>query len=326
MKEPRYIDALKAGWDLAWHHKSLWVFGFFATLLGQMGVVELLSKSTMGAARLYDPSVWVYLWHTFSGLSVGEMFAQFNPAQWMAFVWLLVLLIGLVMAFILVAVVSQGAIVHSTSRYIARRGKFEDSSTSWHASSKHVWKLLGLNILRKIVIVLFVIFVMWGTINALITPSGWDLLLFLFLFLLAVLMGMILSFLLIYAVGYVVIEEAGFIESMRKAWRLFTNHWLVSFEIGFILLILNIVVLVLLLAGLYILFLPSLFMWSIAATVGSGTIFMIGLVIGLVLFMMYVVLIGTIFNVFTTATWTYLFTKMHKTGLVSHVVHLFRKK
>ncbi len=325
MKEPRYIDALKAGWDLAWHHKSLWLFGLFAAFLGQMGIVEILSKSVMGAAKLSEPSVMVSIWRVFVDLPVKELFAGLTGGQWVGMIWLGIILLGLFVAGVFVAVTAQGAIVHSADRYIAKRGKFEDSSKAWHASQKHFWKLLTLNVLRKVLIVVFVIFVSWGTINALDYPTTFDLILYLVLFLLAVGMGMILSILLIYAVGYVVVEDARLWQSIRAAWRLFTDHWLVSFEIGFIFIFLNVFVLGLLFVGMYFLFLPTMFLWAMSITIGSNMLFLVGMGMGITLFGLYALFIGSVFSVFTTATWTYLFTKMHRRGIISHVVHLFKK-
>ena len=55
-REPTYTDAIRAGWHLAWHHKSLWIFGLFAAFLGQMGIVELLCNTVYGATYFRMPS------------------------------------------------------------------------------------------------------------------------------------------------------------------------------------------------------------------------------------------------------------------------------
>jgi hypothetical protein len=139
-------------------------------------------------------------------------------------------------------------------------------------------------------------------------------------------MGMILSFLLVYAVGYVVVENQKLIPALRNAWRMFTDHWFVSLEIGFIMIVLNVLALALVIFGLYVFFLPSLFMWSLASVLQSQALFMTGVIVGFTLFVLYMALIASMFTVFTTATWTYLFTKMHKKGIKSRLVHLFHGK
>ena len=325
-REPTYSDALKAGWHLAWHHKSLWIFGFFAAFLGQMGIVELLTKTSFGATYLRAPSFFVYVWNFFAEVPITTIGQSLNLTadKFVWLIWLLIIFIGFGLLFLFVSVVSQGAIVHSTGRFIEKKGKkFESTSVSWDVSRKHFWRLLGLNVLRKVILISFVSFVAWGMINALIEPSGGDIFLFFALFLLAIVMGMVLSFLLVYAVGYVVLEEQSFVKSIRSAWRLFTDHWFVSLEIGLIFIVINILFIVLLLVGMYVLFLPSLVMWTTAFLIQSTALYVAGIFLGFVLFVPYIVFLGSLFSVFTTSTWTYLFAKMHKTGVVSHLVHLF---
>ncbi|MBI2436409.1 MAG: hypothetical protein HYV41_01530 [Candidatus Magasanikbacteria bacterium] len=326
MKEPTYRDALKAGYDLAWHHKSLWLFGLFAAFLGQMGFVELIAKITRGVATTSSSSALVYMWNLLSVLKPSAIAEQLEMSvdKWVWLLWLVVIFAGFALMLLFISVVSQGAIVHSTARYIDKKGKkFEDADVSWHASRVHFWRLLVLNILRKVLTISFVIFATWGMYNAIIFPRVGDILLFLLLFLLATVMGMILSFLLVYAVGYVVVENQKLIPALQNAWRMFTDHWFVSLEIGFIMIVLNVLALALVIFGLYVFFLPSLFMWTIAVVFHSQALFMAGVIVGFILFALYMALIASMFTVFTTATWTYLFTKMHKKGVVSRLVHLF---
>lgn len=329
MKEPTYRDALKAGWDLAWHHKSLWVFGLFAAFLGQMGFVELFLKITRGVATANSSSALVYIWNVLLVLHPRAIVEglQMTADGWVWFAWLILIFVGFALFLIFISVVSQGAIIYSTARYIEKKGKkFEDASVSWHESRVHFWKLFILNVLRKAMVIAFVSFTTWGMYNAIIYPRVGDILLFLVLFLLATIVGMVLSFLFAYAAGYVVVENYSLVKALRSAWRLFTTHWFVSLEIGFIFILLNCVVLALIVFGMYVFFLPSLFMWTVAIVLHSQALFMTGVIVGFVLFALYMALVISMFTVLTTSTWTYLFTKMHKKGLKSRIVHLFHGK
>jgi len=71
------------------------------------------------------------------------------------------------------------------------------------------------------------------------------------------------------------------------------------------------------------LFLPSLFLWTLLALTGNAVFYVLGVLMGFVLFSLYLMLLGSIFVIFSTSTWTYLFVKMHKKGLKSHLVRLF---
>ncbi|MFA7245163.1 MAG: hypothetical protein WC070_03225 [Candidatus Magasanikbacteria bacterium] len=326
MREPNYREALSKGWHLAWHNKSLWVFGLFAAFLGQMGIFEYVLQAFISAEKIQSPSVWFYVKNMLVGFNFGDFINLFHTSLdkqiWL--VWLIIILLAAFSAFIFVSVVSQGAIVHNTAQSLGLlKIKLVETDESWHESRRHFWKLLFLNIFKKLFTLLFLSFIVWGIWNVSLEASMSSMLLFLVIFLLASIVGMILSLWLIYAVSYVVIEDEKLWVAMRKAWRLFTKHWFVSLEIGFIFIILNIFLALLILAGLYILFLPSLFFWTMLALTGNITFYALGLVLGFILFSLYVMLLGSIFVVFSTSTWTYLFIKMHKTGLKSHLVKLF---
>lgn len=326
MKEPNYREALSKGWHLAWHHKSLWILGLFAAFLGQMGIFEYLIQSVIGAKSLEAPSTFVYISNVLGNFSWGDFAALFQTSAdkviWL--VWLIILLLGLAVVFTFVSVVAQGAIVHNTAKSIGGlRMKFVEVEKSWHESRRHFWRLLGLNILKKVITLLFVTFIAWGMWNASLYATPVTMFLFIAIFLLATIVGMVLSLWLIYAVGYVVVEEKKFVEACRLGWRLFTRHWLVSLEIGFIFIILNIFLALIILAGMYILLLPSLFLWTVVAIAGNTFMYLLGVLLGFVLFSLYLMLVGSIFVVFSTSTWTYLFMKMHKHGIRSHLVKLF---
>lgn len=327
MKEPTYRDAAKVSWQLAWHHKSLWLFGLFAAFLGQMGVVELITKVSLVAGNIYTPSVWIYIWRLFSYIYTGDLGGNLNFSTdvWVSIFWLIVILVGFGLLLVFVSVVSQGAIVRAVALYTRSPKKFPNTSDAWHHSHKHFWRLLALNILRKVIVVSIIVFVGWATANAMIEPSKADIMLFLILFVVGAALGMVLSFWLIYAVGYIVVEEYRLTEAVRAAWRMFTNHWLVSIEVALILFVINIGVMILAVLGLYTFFLPSLLLWFIAIFLNSQGLFMFGIVVGLGLFSLFIMFVGSIFTVFTTSIWTYLFMKMHKEGLKSRLLHWIKK-
>ena len=60
---------------------------------------------------------------------------------------------------------------------------------------------------------LFVTFITWGMLNANLSAKAGDMFLFMAIFLLATMLGMVMSLWLIYAVGYVVVEEKKLLET-----------------------------------------------------------------------------------------------------------------
>jgi len=283
-----------------------------------MGMLELVMKvGLVGSNYAFFPN-WILLPEF-----VGSPFLQDSftlPIDgWMWFLWLVVVFIGFGLLFIFVSVASQGALVHSTAQFV-RKKKLLDIDVAWQAGTKHFWRLFFLNLLKKIALLAFAILMGFATVNVIINASGADFIIFVLLFILVVIVGMILSFLAIYAAGYVVVEEYSLGNAIEAAWKLFLDHWLVSIEVGLIILFLNIVLGVVVLASFFLLFLPTLFLWVIAIQIVSSTLYFIAMMAGLALFLLFIVFAGSVFSVFTTASWTYLFMKMHKHGIGSRVL------
>ena len=77
--------------------------------------------------------------------------------------------------------------------------------------------------------------------------------------------------------------------------------------------------------GMMILFLPTLISWAIVNVTGSLSLWFVGLMVGVGLNALFIMLVASVFSVFIISTWTYLFMKMHKTGVKSRVMHYFGK-
>lgn len=325
MKEPTYSNALRESWKLAWEHKSLWSFGLFAMLLGQLGIAELLLKVGVASKTGDIGGVWTYAVYVLNPMNWVEIFSLMTKSAetviW--FIWMLIILGGLTAVVVFVAVVSQGAIIHAAARYTKNKKALPNEGKAWAVAADHFWKLFFLNVLRKLVLFITALAVAWGAVYAAAHPGGgsW---IFFFIFLFAVLIGTILSILLVYASAYVLEEEYSFWESITAATQLLSEHWLVSFEVGIILMFMNIVLLILLFGGVvYLFFLPILIGANLGPALGSLEVVRAGALFGYMLFGLYAVTLMSIFTVYINTTWTYLFMKMHKHGVASRLKHYF---
>ena len=320
MREPLYRQALIHSWKLACQHRFLWIFGLFATLLGQMGILELFSKVTMASSDYALYPKWLVIPKLLKYLFTG--FGEFNMPfdGWIWLVWLLLILLGFFVFFVFVSVASQGALIHAAAKSVKHK-HLPDVGKSWHVGVSHFWRLFSLNLVKKIVMVTLAVAVGYGALNFIVIESGWGLLLFLVLFLLSILVGMVLSFLVIYAAGYIVVEEYSFLDALEASWKLFISHWLVSIEVGLLVLFLNVVLIFAVLIGFFVLFLPTILTWAIAASLGSYTLYILGVLVGSTLFLFFALALGSFFTVYVTSVWTYMFMKMHKDGVVSRILH-----
>lgn len=295
----------------------------FAAFLGQMGLLELLGNVSWHASR---PAATLGLgnWAWLKLLCTGELRLSLPLAGWVWLVWLLIMFLCFGIFLIFVAVSSQGALIHASAQW-AKKDSLPDTDKSWHVGVQYFWPLFFINVFKKLFICILGLAVSWGAVNALIgAVTAWDLVLFLLLFVLAALVGMVLSFLVVYVACYVVVEKYPLSWAIGAAWKMFIKHWLVSIEVGAIILVLNVVVGIIALLGFFIFLLPVVITWFIAILGSNAMLWMIGLIIGALLFVLFIMFLGSVFTVFTISVWTYLFMKMHKVGIISKIAHIFK--
>ncbi|KKQ27080.1 MAG: hypothetical protein US42_C0015G0023 [Candidatus Magasanikbacteria bacterium GW2011_GWC2_37_14] len=319
MQKSFYREALKNSWQLASQHKLLWIFGFFAAFLGQMGVLELLTKVWHAAQNL---GVYPYWWLLPKILAVSWLAhpLSFDIETWTWLFWLVFVFVAFGIFWIFVSVVSQGAVVRAAAQFDTKK-TLPSTSAGWQAGVKHFWRLLLINIIKKVLLLLLAAVVGWGAWAVFSSGSFWQVGLFLLAFLLATIVGLVISFLAVYAANYVVVEEYSLGKSLLFAYELFKAHWFVSLEIGLIVLGVNIVFIVGLLLGFFVIFLPTLFLWGLTILFSNPSFWIFGLVVSGFLYILFAALATAVFSIFSISIWTYLFTKMHKTGIKSRLIH-----
>lgn len=327
MKEPTYRQALSHGWEIAKDHKLLWLFGFFATFLGQMGLLDFFVNVLLAAdGRALGYSLFLDFPQLTQTLRVGLSSLSFGVAGWAWFFWLVVFFAAVKLFLIFISVTSQAALVHGVGQSMGRaKRKTINPDKAWHAGTGHFWRVFFINLLRRLAIVLLAVLVGMSAVNVAVAATVGSKVLFAAVFFVALALGMILSFLLVYAVGYVVLEEYSFGQSIAAAWNLFKNHALVSLEVGLILMVVNIVAgLVALLAGAVFLGHMAVF-WVLTLFSGINMVWFIGFFLGMAALVLFIAALGTMLTVFTTSVWTYLFAKMHKRGIKSRLHHFFSR-
>lgn len=324
MHEPLYSQALKKSWHLLWEHKRIWVLGLFAAFLGQMGLFDLFSKVSLAASGSEASSFWSLATPRlfFTDLTGLTMSDSLSAKVWL--VSLFLLLVGLGLLWIFVAVASQGALIRVSADY-AKNKNLLSLSRAWQEGITYFWPLLWFQILKKFVLCLLGVIVGLATLNVLLGFTVWSFVLFLLVFLLFILVGMVVSFLVIYAAGYVVVENYPWRRALLGAWKLFLDHWLVSIEVGLIVLFLNVVVALVALLGFLLFFLPTLVTWLIAVLTLNSALWWAGLMVGILFSSLFMIFLGALFTIYTTSVWTYLFTKMHHGGFFSRILHWFKK-
>ncbi len=326
MKEPTYRNALAHAWQITKTQKMLWFFGFFAAWLGQMGLMDMVAHMIVTQKEFaWYPTVFSIKTQIPAILQSFEA-VDFSFADKLWFGWLGLFLLGVGIALICVSIASQGALIHGISQSFSRVKKHIDVSTAWHSGVSHLGRLFFVQLLKKGIIFVITFFLGLALVNVIDTgKQAQELVVFFALFILGTFVGVVVSLLSVYAAGYIVIEKYGFVQAIHEAWNLFKAHWLVSLEIGVMLLFVNLLAAMLIFCiGLFFLVEMGI-LWAAAISIQSTFLWMISVFFGIGLLIVSIAAVGTAMNVFTTSVWTYLFVRMHKKGMVSRILHLLVK-
>ncbi|MFH1789896.1 MAG: hypothetical protein ABH832_02400 [bacterium] len=318
MKEPTYENAITNSWSIAWKHKSLWVLGLLAALLGQFGLSSFFSR------------VWFLCKHgtvtslSWAGTDVLTSFADFSWKNIMGFVWLGVIMLIIFVGVVFVAISAQSALVYYLAANFEKK-KFTDLSKAWHKGVQRFWQVFGINVLYKLTLVFLVgITIVLLRISDINLNSSLN-------YVFGLLIGLILlayifvSIVYVYSLGYAIIGKFNVVDSIGRAFRLLSDHVLVSLEVGIIMMFLNLLLFIVAVCSLLIAFLPVVVIWIVAAVLNLTPLAIFGFVCGIILWLLLIVVVGSVYNVFNTGAWIYLFVKMHKEGVISRLVHYARK-
>lgn len=323
-KEPTYREAWHHAWRILVEHKILWPLGLFATFLGQMGLLEFVTKFFTALKQGNAHESWGNMPAILA--SVASFFTEVRLPfdKWIWAVWIWVIVLGFLLLALFVALVSQGALVFVTGQKLKAKTEVH-LGRAWSAGIKHFWRLFLVHVVRKIVIVAMTILISRATFHAIEQTSAVSSLALVVILCVSVALGFIISCLSIYTVGYIVIEEYKFWAAIKGAWVLFKEHILVSFEVGFIVLIANFVVAILACIGGAIFLSPLLLSWLFSGVITNPYLWFATSVSGIFCFVVYMVTLGSFFTLLTTSVWAYLFSKMHASGIESRLVHHFTR-
>ncbi|MBP9761394.1 MAG: hypothetical protein KBD15_04105 [Candidatus Magasanikbacteria bacterium] len=324
MHAPLYRQALVHGWHVATTHKSLWIFGLFAALLGQMGVLDIVVHTVLAKQQFpWYPLVFDVreLWSVLqTGLS--SWVADTSSLVWV--LWLGLFFIAIKCGALFLGVLSQGVLIGSQSDVgKSVRKKNLHIGRAWHRAIDHVWPLFFLYIIKRTIILLVTALVGFALYSVIQEGTLAQEIVFISLFLLSVAVGLFISFFVMYAAGYVVQEKYSFIKSCEASWNMCKAHWVVSLEVGILLLLVNVLAALFGVIGVIFFAAQIAAIWAGGLVLGSVVFQQIGFWFTTFLFILYIVFLGSFLSVYTTSVWMFVFQKMHTKGIVSRVLHFF---
>jgi hypothetical protein len=316
MREPIYRVALKKSFQLVLHHKVLWIFGVLSLLLGQLGwnnfigSLTIFSNEQNNFLSYFLAIPWNNVWQG------GNFFWS---------LWLLFLLVAISVAVILLAVISEGALIAAATSWY-KGVKIIKIDETWNKGVKNFKRLLAVHLGKKFFLVLLLV-----TVNALTAGFSPTLgfannISIVFIITVGLFFALAVSTIGIFASGYVVDRDATVIESVKRGYGLFKEHLMVSLELSMILLAVQMFVIMLFIFMSTWFLVPFVSFSVLGGLTGSFPLILTGLMSSVVLFFIVAALIGGILNAFVTSSWMYLFMKMDHEGVGSKILHLFRVK
>jgi len=324
-----YRSILYQAWKTTWKNKYLWYFGLFAVLLGNSGgmetIIQLLSQQNDTG---FYAGLKAYIATGIFSATGAQGFWHFMTTDPLSFIILItVFLIFIVLGVFLLwlSVVSQAALVNNSAR--SATGKEHDFKHGLQIGIEKFWPTLGLNIVIKIFVALIVFLVSFpvmlsmGRLSLTFTNS-----LFIILFVIFVPVVICVSFILRYAICYVVIKDQKIKEAVKNGWKLFIANWLISIEMALALLLINFLVSVALVLIFLLLSIPILFLAFVFARLSFIFMFWAIIFIALICFFSLIVFIGASLTTFQTAGWTSVYIQLIGKGGKSKLARMFEKK
>jgi hypothetical protein len=290
---------LSRAWEITWRWKVLWVFGFLISL----------GQGWSRGSRTFD---WI------EDRRGGEFLEHLPPGV----VGLLISLacVGLLIGIALwvLSVIGRGALVGGVQQ-VEEEGS-TDLGRAWRVGVSRFWTLFGISILTGLPVLVLALMIVAAFVGPVLAevgisagrdaPTGIFGLSFLCgvpLCCIAIVAGIVLSQIKIYADRAAVLEGLGWIDAFRRSWEVLRDNlgptvvlWLIFFAIGLVLVIV-------VGGGLLVLLLPF---FASVVSADPGAWILLPVACGGLLVVVVPAVIGSVVETFTSATWTLAYREM----------------
>lgn len=317
-----YKGLLTNAWEIVSRNKFLWLFGFFVVLLGENGGEYEFYIRNVQKFFQQDSIFNPYYWLT-EGWAAQYNYLQTFLANEGIFAWLFILVLAI--AFLIVVffiMVSQASIIYVTDQ--ARSGNDVGFYQAINAVKKKALAVFGMNLLQKVSVYLS-LFLIGVPLLYLLLKTDSQAYYFIYVaigIILLIPFGIIITFLIKYAINFIVLKDESFFSALAKAWHLFVKNWVITLEMALIIFFINIILSFLVIIVLIIFFAPYLYfsIFDIGITQSWTSFGWFVLIIGICAILL-TVLAGSIFSAFQWSAWTLLFDDLTKGRATSRIVN-----
>ena len=307
---PLYRQIIKEAWQITWHQKTMWVLGLFAAFIATGGALEVFSRHLNLVFTPHVPFFW------------GEKVGWFKDVTiWPLAIMLFLICLGLMVFVAFMSVRSFISLIIATDKYKA--DDKIDLDKIWHGGEKKFWGVLSVVVLFKIIIFLagilstFPLWLIW-TGN---TWAGW-VWIYPVMFLLGVAVAVVSSFLMVLTSAYLTLKRYTFGKSLKMAWQLFLNHWLVSLEMAVVIFFVNVLFGLISVAGMVVIAIPTFLFVMMGIFIFLPVLTNVAFFLGGLLAILLILWIAGFLGAFHAVSWTLLFKRMEEGKAISKIHRL----
>lgn len=328
-----YREILKQSWKISWKNKALWFFGIFASLASFGSELKIFYRAispTSSLGFVNDLTVFVKTgilskeaWLNFLSLSKAE------PKSFSFLILILLIILALSLFFVWLSTTSQISIINA-SKDLAKTDKKKVTIKNLLVKSrKKFWPVLWMNILVSLIV--GVITILIGTLLVVIAPQNNAVaatLTYGLLFIVFIPFVLSISFIIKYAIAYIVIDNKKTITALNLAWDLFRKNWLISIEMAITLFFINIVAMIVISLSTLIVFflLVSVAMAITTIMLSSKAFFFVILLLAFIVSFVAITIGKAILTSFQVVSWTSLFTNLKNKKASSKLERVFSEK
>lgn len=323
--QPFYRRIIADAWRIAWQHKHLWVFGFFATMIGFGGVTDpVFSASDRIFSMLPGLMNDAYPLQGIPGLTTFRAVMQTSPFPALTFILFLTGMAFFATIFAWMIFVSVGALVGSVRKI--ERGGDPHFSDEVKLGTERFWPVLGTNLFIEMFV--FVLFMLTAsTLRQLMRDAGLlHGLFYVGTFIVFTMLSAGASIVAVYATCEAVSKGRKMREAISSGVRQLVDHWLVAVELAIGLFVAGLLIGLASVLVTMVLSVPFIFMMIVAIAIKVPVASTIVVMTAAALMIAMIVLVGSFITVFQTAAWCLLWSEIsHSKPAPPKLIRLARK-
>lgn len=236
-------NVLQKAWSISWINKSLWFFGLFAAILAMGEEYDVILRngdifsSIPSNLESYRQALHLGLFSGFWTQIKDFVHTNVPGTLYITVTWVVAIL-----ALAWLVIVAQGALIEGARRN--ENGKSLNLLEGFDAGMGNFWPIFLTNVIAKVVVYglllvvdvpLVILYVKTTSVAAAVAVMLWS---FIILFPVMV----VVSFMTKFSNMFIVVKKMKVIASIKAAWTMFRNNWLVTLELAALLIVIKTII------------------------------------------------------------------------------------